>query len=220
MSTVSEEWQRDHPWAVVYRRLSRAPLVAWPVGRLAFGLDVRELDSPLALIEAVPEGGAVLDVPCGPGNALRGLQPGRDVRYVAADISPAMLARTAQVAGERGLHQVQAREADVESLPFADGEFDLVLTLLGLHCVPDPARAVVEMGRVVKPGGTLAGTIFLMDGGLRYWGVRQGGRALGVLGPSGGMDDLRCWLGDAGLEVEEVTRLGTLARFRARRPAG
>jgi SAM-dependent methyltransferase len=219
MSTVSEEWQRDHPWAVVYRRLSRTPLVAWPVGHLAFGLDVRELDEPLALNAQVPAGGAILDVPCGPGNALRGLAPGQDVRYVAADISPAMLARTAQVAAESGLGQVQTREADVEDLEFSDGEFDLVLTLLGLHCVPDPARAVAEMGRVLKPGGVLAGTIFLTDGGLRYWGVRQGGRALGVLGPSGGMDDLRRWLGDAGLEVQEAVRLGTLARFRALRPA-
>jgi SAM-dependent methyltransferase len=215
---VSESWRRDHPWAVLYRRFRGSPLVAWPTGHLVFGLDLRELEAPLALIRQVPEGGAVLDVPCGPGTALEALRPEQELRYVAADISPAMLAQTAEVAARRGLRQVETVEADVGELPFADGEFDLCLTLLGLHCVPDPARAVAEMARVLKPGGALAGTILVTDAGPRYWAIRRTARLAGILGPSGGMDDLARWLRDAGLEQEESVRLGTIARFRARKP--
>ena len=215
---VSEAWRRDHPWAVVYRRFRNSPLVAWPAGHLVFGLDLNELEKPLTLIDEVPDGGAVLDAPCGPGPALRGLRPERRLRYVAADISPKMLARTAEEAERRGLTQVEALEADVGDLPFADREFDLCLSLLGLHVVPEPARAVSELARVLKPGGRLAGTMFVMDSGPRYWGLRRVARLSGVLGPSGGMDDLAAWLADAGLEQEEGVRLGTLARFRARKP--
>ena len=45
--------------------------------------------------------------------------------------------------------QVVPRIADVGALPFADGEFDLVVTFTGLHCFPDPRRAVAELARVL-----------------------------------------------------------------------
>jgi len=105
-------------------------------------------------IAALPAGGAVLDVPCGGGVALRGLLPGRGLRYVAADISQAMLDRTARAAQSRGVaDQVQTCKADIAALPFADGEFDLCVTFTGLHCFPDPRAALAEIGRVVRPGG-------------------------------------------------------------------
>ena len=42
--------------------------------------------------------------------------------------------------------------ADVGGCPFADGEFDLVVSFTGLHCFPDPHRAVAEMARVLHAG--------------------------------------------------------------------
>lgn len=215
---VSEAWRADHPWAVVYRRMSQSRLVAGPVAKVGFGASLGDLERPLELLAGLPAGAAVLDAPCGPGVALGGLRPGQDVRYVAGDLNPAMLARTRAEAQRRGLEeQVEVREADLLGLPFADGEFDLVLTLLGLHCVPDPARMVAELGRVLKPGGTFAGTFFATDAGVRYLGVRLAGRAIGVLGPSGGVADLRRWMDAAGLEPREVVRMGTLVRFTATR---
>ena len=61
--------------------------------------------------------------------------------------------------------QVEPVLADVGALPFADAEFDLVVSFTGLHCFPDPHRAVREMGRVLQPGGVLTGSALLNDTG-------------------------------------------------------
>ncbi|MGI8558123.1 MAG: class I SAM-dependent methyltransferase [Solirubrobacteraceae bacterium] len=218
MSNVSASWRRDHPWAVVYRYFSAREQFSRPAAKLIFGADIDELFAQLRELDTVPNGGSVLDVPCGAGIALGALTPERDVRFVAADISPAMLRRTEEAAAARGLSQVQTLEANVEQLPFAEGEFDLCLSFAGLHCFPDPALAVREIARCLKPGGSFAGTIFLVDSGPRYAALRLTARAMGVIGPSGGLRDVEQWLDRAGLREVRVERLGTMARFSARKP--
>ena len=107
------------------------------------------------------------------------------MRYVAADISRAMLERTMAVATRRQVAaQVEPVLADVGALPFADAEFDLVVSFTGLHCFPDPHLAVREMGRVLHPGGVLTGSALLNDTGVRYLPMRQIGRFAGLLGPA------------------------------------
>lgn len=215
MSNVSAVWRGDHPWAVIYQYFSAREQFSRPVAKLIFGAELDELFAPLRELDAVPDGGVILDVPCGAGIALGALTPERDVRYLAADISPAMIRRTEEAAAKRGLTQVQTLEADVEQLPFADDEFDLCLSFAGLHCFPDPARAVTEIARCLKPGGRFAGTVFLVDSGPRYAALRLGARAMGVIGPSGGLHDVELWLQRAGLHAARVERLGTMARFSA-----
>ena len=217
MADVSANWRRDHPWAAVYDFFIEREQLNRPFGWLLFGTDTQLLYRTIAAIEEVPEGGAVLDVPCGGGVALRGIPRGRKLRYVAADISPAMLERTASVARERGLDQVETCAADVEDLPFADGEFDLCLSLTGLHCFPRPGRAVEEIARCLRPGGRLVGSMFVTDAGLRYAPLVAAGRAAGVMGPSGGGADLERWLSDAGLKRQKIQRSGALAYFSAER---
>ncbi|GAC1434762.1 MAG: class I SAM-dependent methyltransferase [Solirubrobacteraceae bacterium] len=217
MSNVSDVWRRDHPWAVVYDYFSARERLRRPMGRLIFGLDTRELFADLSELERVPVGGHVLDVPCGGGIALAALEPRRKLRWTAVDISPAMLRRTEQEARRRGLSQVRTVEASVEQLPLDDAACDLCFSFAGLHCFPDPARAVAEIARCLRPGGRFAGTVFLMDAGVRYAPLRLGGRAMGVLGPSGGAADLERWLREAGFTDCSVRRLGTLARFSATR---
>ena len=107
----------------------------------------------------------ILDVPCGGGVAFRGLRPGQRVRYVAADLSPVMLGRARAEAKRRDLHQIEFTEADVEALPFKDASFDLCVSCTGLHCFPDPAAAVSEIARVLRPGGVLRGTTLVRRGG-------------------------------------------------------
>jgi ArsR family transcriptional regulator len=50
---------------------------------------------------------------------------------------------------------VDLRQGTLEALPIGDGEVDIVLLVLVLHHVPDPARALAEAARVLKPGGRL-----------------------------------------------------------------
>jgi len=218
VSGASDAWRDNHPWATVYdfivehERLAR---VAWQSG---VGSDVRLLYEAAEEIGRQPDGAAILDIPCGGGVALRGLGPSQRVRYVAADIAPAMLDRTCENADRRGLTQVETVAADVESLPFADHEFDLVVSFTGLHCFPRPARAVHELARVLRPGGALTGSAFLTDTGLRHLPMRRVGRLSGLLGPSGSTEDLRRWLADAEFTDLELQRSGAITYFHARRP--
>ena len=217
MSGVSANWRRGHPWAAVYDFFVEREALSRPAGKLLFGTDTGLLYDEMRAVDDVPDGGAVLDVPCGGGVALRALRPGRRVRYVAADIAPAMLERTEQVARARGLDQVETRLADAEDMPFADGDFDLCLSFAGLHCVPHPGVATAEIARVLKPGGRFVGSVFLVDGGLRYRPMVVLGRAAGVMGPSGGFADLERWLDDAGFADTTIERSGAIAYFDATR---
>ena len=217
MSGVSANWRRGHPWAAVYDFFVEREALSRPAGRLLFGTDTRLLYERMRAVDDVPDGGAILDIPCGGGVALRALRPEREVRYVAADISPAMLERTAEVARRRGLAQVETAEEDVERLTFGDGEFDLCMSFAGLHCFPHPDVACREIARVLRPGGSFVGSVFLTDGGPRYRPMVHLGRAAGVMGPSGGRHDLERWLRDAGLRDLEIARSGAIAYFAARR---
>lgn len=212
---VSDTWRLDHPWATLYSfGMSHRP-VARTVGFLGFGTTFRGLYDAIDAIGSVPAGGTVLDVPCGAGIALSGLV-GADVgRYIAADISPAMLRRTSRTAQRLGV-TVETLEADVASLPFGDASIDLTLSLTGLHCFPAPRAAVREIARVTRDRIEL--TWVRSDVGLRFRPILVGGRAMGVVGPSAAPQDVRGWLEEAGFEVS-VTVEGAFAYASARRAA-
>jgi demethylmenaquinone methyltransferase/2-methoxy-6-polyprenyl-1,4-benzoquinol methylase len=76
------------------------------------------------------------------------------VNIIGADFCPEMLARAhAKVAGIDG---IAFQEADAQSLPFGDNEFQIVSVAFGLRNVCDYKRGLAEMIRVCKPGGRVA----------------------------------------------------------------
>jgi len=215
VSRVRGGWGADPLWGTVYDWMVEHPAAGGALWRAGMGTDLRLLYATADEIGRQPAGSRVLDVPSGGGVALRGLRPGQQVAYVAADISQRMLDRTAAAARERGVaDQVSTSLADVGALPFGDGSFDLVVSLTGLHCFPDPRRAVHEMGRVLRPGGVLTGSAVLNDTGLRYEPLRRAGRASHLIGPSGTVADVRRWLVEAGLVDVSVETSGALGYFR------
>jgi SAM-dependent methyltransferase len=130
-----------------------------------------------------------------------------------------MLERAERVARERGLEdQVEVQSADVERLPFAVGEFDRVISFAGLHCFPRPRVAVLEIARVMRPGGDFTGSVFLTGTGVRYVPAIVGGRAAGLMGPSGSRADLERWLRDAGLQNVRIEVSGAIGYFTATKP--
>lgn len=217
--TTPGAWQRGHPWAAVYDFIVEHERVGHGLARLGAGTDFGLLVAAAQAIGRLPDGSAVLDVPCGGGVALRGLRPEQDITYTAVDISEAMLARTRRSAARRGLRQVATVAADVGDLPFADAAYDLAVSFTGLHCFPDPRRAILELGRCVRPGGALTGSSLLSDNGLRYAPMRVGGRAMGLLGPGLSEAGLRRGLAEAGFGSVGVSRSGALSYFDARREA-
>lgn len=211
-------WEADPLWGHAYDWSVEHPAWGRPAWQLFVGSDLRLLYDAAAEIGRQRSGSAVLDVPCGGGVALRGLRAEQEVRYVAADISAQMLGRTMRVATERGLAaQVEAVQADVARLPFGDGEFDLVVSFTGLHCFPDPHAAILELGRVTHPDGTITGSGVLNDTGLRHLPMRTGGRFAGLLGPGATEKQLRGWLHEAGFGPVTLRRSGAIAYFRAPR---
>jgi ubiquinone/menaquinone biosynthesis C-methylase UbiE len=99
----------------------------------------------------------VLDVAAGAGHTALTFAP-YVARVVATDLTEQMLAKTAELAAQRGLANVETRPADAEALPFEAGSFDLVTCRLAFHHFPNPRQAIAEFVRVLKPGGTLGFT--------------------------------------------------------------
>jgi SAM-dependent methyltransferase len=96
----------------------------------------------------------VLDVGCGTG--VVALTAGRSgARVTGADLTPVLLERARENAA---LADIEADfvEADVESLPFEDDAFDMVLSQFGHMFGPRPDVTLAEMIRVLRPGGTIA----------------------------------------------------------------
>lgn len=208
-------WEADPLWGTFYDWTVEHPRAGGAVWRVGIQSDLGMLYRAAGEIGRQPTGSRVLDVPCGGGVALRGLRQGQGVDYVAADISQRMLDRTLARAGALGVaDQVTARPADVDDLPFADASFDLVVSFTGLHCFPDPARAVVEMCRVLRPGGVLTGSAMMNDAGLRYEPLRRAGRLTGLIGPGCTTGDVRRWLAAQGVDEVTLEVSGPMGYFR------
>ena len=116
------------------------------------------------------DGGAdteVLDVATGTAAVAIELVRQRGYRVVGLDQSPEMLASARHRIEEAGLaERIQLVEGSAERLPFPDRAFDgLTFTYL-LRYVEDPAATLVELARVVRPGGVIAGLEFGLPRGV------------------------------------------------------
>ncbi|HKV05430.1 MAG TPA: class I SAM-dependent methyltransferase [Candidatus Acidoferrales bacterium] len=97
-------------------------------------------------------GDRAVDLACGPGTLA--LRFARHVRWVCGlDLTPAILERAREAAAGQGLANLDFAIGDAQSLPFADGSLDIAVTSYSLHHLPDAARAIGEMARVVRRGG-------------------------------------------------------------------
>lgn len=107
------------------------------------------------LVEAagIQPGVRVLDVGAGSGNAaIPAALAGADV--VASDLTPELLETGRQDAAKRGA-TLAWQHADAEALPFADAEFDTVISCVGVMFAPHHQESADELARVCRPGGTI-----------------------------------------------------------------
>jgi demethylmenaquinone methyltransferase / 2-methoxy-6-polyprenyl-1,4-benzoquinol methylase len=134
------------------------------------------------LVSRLPPGGHVLDVATGTGLVAAELLR-RGFEVTGLDQSAEMLA----VARNRFGSRVELVQASATELPFDDATFDHLTFTYLLRYVDDPGATMVELARVVRPGGTVASLEFGVPGGPArpLWGVyvRVGlplaGRAIG-----------------------------------------
>ena len=111
-------------------------------------------------------GNAVLDVACGTGLVTfrAAMQVGGRGSVVGTDISGEMVEAARRRSAESGYANVRFERGEAEDLGFGDTSFDVALCALGLMYVPDPIRALRQMRRVLRPGGTAA---------VAVWGGRR-----------------------------------------------
>jgi ubiquinone/menaquinone biosynthesis C-methylase UbiE len=111
---------------------------------------------------AIAPGQRVLDVAAGTGNvAIRAAEAGATV--VASDLTPENFEAGRREAREREV-ELEWVEADAESLPFGDGEFDVVASSMGAMFAQDHQAVADELVRVCRPSGTIGMINFTPEG--------------------------------------------------------
>ena len=171
-------------------------------------------------------GDTVLELAAGPGDVGYAAAPflGSDGRLISSDFSSEMVEVARRRAAELGLGNVEHRVIDAEDISLEDDSADGVLCRFGLMLMLDPAKALAETRRVLRPGGRL---------GLAVWSAPErnpwisiGGRVLAGLGfappPEPGApgmfvladeNRLRGLLEGAGFTVERVEEVPLLFTY-------
>jgi SAM-dependent methyltransferase len=144
-----------------YSAYMERPRLSRVLSRAVWGGDLRPYYESMAVLGGIGAGSTVVDCPCGAGPAFRAVPGGRELRYVAVDLSPSMLDRARARAAARGLRDVELVRAPATEIPLASGSADLFLSYWGLHCFDDPRAAIGEAARVTAPGGRLVGSAFV-----------------------------------------------------------
>jgi SAM-dependent methyltransferase len=127
--------------------------------------------SPLLAAELIAFAGCgeheeVLDVGCGTGSlALLLAERGAARRILGIDVAPAYIAYAAARCADL---RVGFRVGDAMALDLPDRSIDRAFSLLALNFMPAPERAIAEMRRVTRPGGTIAAAVWDFAGGLVY----------------------------------------------------
>lgn len=120
-------------------------------GDYAVASRVGEAERLARMVKAASTDRAV-DLACGPGTLA--LRFARHVRWICGlDLTAAILDRARNSASTDGLSNISLALGDAQALPFADRSLDIAVTSYSLHHVPDPARVIAEMARVLRPGG-------------------------------------------------------------------
>jgi ubiquinone/menaquinone biosynthesis C-methylase UbiE len=162
--------------------------------------------------------GEVLEVAVGTGLNLD-FYPD-DITLTGIDLSDGMLDIARHRAADLG-RTPTLQQADAHQLPFDDASFDTVVCTFGLCAIPDHAKAIAEMTRVLRPGGRLILVDHIQSSSAVARAVQRFLEVFTV--PLGGEHFLRRPLNQvrtAGLDVERVQRfkLGLVERLVARKP--
>ena len=175
-----------------------------------------QLATQFADLTGVGPGQRLLDVGCGPGALTAELADRAGAEAVSA-VEPS--GSFAAAVRER-LPGVDIRVGQAEELPFADGTFDAALAQLVVHFMTDPVRGLREMGRVTRPGGTVAACVWDHAGDRgplsAFWtavrAVDPGAQdESGLAGAREG--DLARLLNEAGLTTVEASTLTVRVRY-------
>jgi ubiquinone/menaquinone biosynthesis C-methylase UbiE len=160
-------------------------------------LHISEAQVEAAVGEALGQGpfGLIVDLGTGTGRMLELFAP-RAARALGFDLSHDMIAYARAKLEHAGLTQAQARHGDLYNVPLPDGAADAVIVHQVLHFLDDPAGAIAEAARILKPGGKLLVVDFAPHE-LEFLREQYAHRRLGF-----SPDQLKRWFKDAGIAVK------------------
>lgn len=168
-----------------------------------------------------------IEIACGTGTLLEMILNWRrrkklpEVNVVGIDYAPSMLAGAVRRFAKDP--HVKVQHADAAQLPFADNTFDTANIANSIHCFPTIDGALLDIHRVLKPGGTLAANVLLYPTGfppLRWaaqkindWGIRKG-----ILYSPFEQRDIREKMLAAGYEIAHDFKSGNTWNVVAKKP--
>lgn len=171
-------------------------------------------------------GKRVLEIGCGRGGFSCWLaqQAAQQTDIVAVDFASVAVQMGQAYASEHGISAVRWEVGDIQAIAHADASFDTVISCETIEHVPDPALAVRELGRVLKPGGRLflstpnyVGLTGVYRGYLRLTGRRyqEEGQPINNFNM---LPRTIGWVKAAGMRVREVDGVGHYLPFPGRPP--
>ncbi len=179
-----------------------------------------------AELAAVPDG-ANLGLGCGNPQAIAALRPGETVldlgsgagfdcflaasavgangRVIGVDMTHEMLAKARANASQIGVANVEFRLGELEHLPVADGQVDVILSHCVINLVPDKAQVFREAFRVLKPNGRLAISDVVNIAALSDDLAADPALLCGCIGGAAPAPQIEAWLRDAGFTAIAIT---------------
>jgi len=161
--------------------------------------------NPLAF-DDIRAGETVLDLGSGGGIDcfIAARRTGPTGRVIGVDMTPDMIALAALNAARGGFDNVEFRLGEIEALPVADGEADLVISNCVINLVPDKRRAFAETFRALSPGGRISVSDIVTTEELPEVARESVAAYVACLGGALTLDDYLGAIADAGFENVRV----------------
>ncbi len=160
---ISESY--DHVSSSYDKLLTSSTFLTRIYNRIVWGLYDSDYVNQLMSLFPDSVNRIILDIPVGTGVFTAGLykKAAESSRIIAIDYSMGMLRKAKERYESDGIKNVLYIRGDVGNLPFANNTADILMTMNGFHAFPEKEKALSEITRVVKPGGSLLGCFYIKN---------------------------------------------------------